>query len=108
MAEKFVARVHHAYTKAKPDEIDLSPGDIIRVTNNEHDSWWVGHNESTKERGWFPSNFVSKVETKSKTKTKRCVRCIKQFVVDEEDENYQDLIPLEVGDIIEVGKELEG
>ncbi|KAJ2506325.1 hypothetical protein IWW47_001634 [Coemansia sp. RSA 2052] len=108
MAEKFIARAHHAYTKAKPDEIDLSPGDVIRVTNNEHDSWWVGHNESTKERGWFPSNFVSKVESKPKAKTKRCVRCVKQFVVDEEDENYQDLIPLEVGDIIEVGKELEG
>ncbi|KAJ2740165.1 hypothetical protein GGI20_005952, partial [Coemansia sp. BCRC 34301] len=67
-------------------------------------------NENTKERGWFPSNFVSKVtESKVKSsKSKRCVRCIKRFVVDEEDENYQDLIPLEVGDIIEVGKELEG
>ncbi|KAJ2412523.1 hypothetical protein GGI10_003634 [Coemansia sp. RSA 2530] len=105
MAEKFIAKAHHAYTKAKPDEIDLSPGDIIRVTNNEHDAWWVGTNESTKERGWFPSNFV-KVEAKSsRTKTKRHVRCIKQYVADEDDE---DALSLEVGDIVEVGRELEG
>ncbi|KAJ2465814.1 hypothetical protein GGI03_002449, partial [Coemansia sp. RSA 2337] len=87
MAEKFVAKAHHAYTKAKPDEIDLSPGDIIRVTNNEHDAWWVGHNESTKERGWFPSNFV-KIETKSsKAKNKRHVRCIKQYIADDDDDD---------------------
>ncbi|KAJ2882027.1 hypothetical protein H4R27_003705 [Coemansia aciculifera] len=105
MAEKFTAKAHHAYTKAKPDEIDLSPGDIIRVTNNEHDAWWVGHNESTKERGWFPSNFV-KIETKSsKTKNKRHVRCIKQYIADEDDE---DALSLEVGDVVEVGRELEG
>ncbi|KAJ2492182.1 hypothetical protein IWW37_001630 [Coemansia sp. RSA 2050] len=105
MAEKFVAKAHHAYTKAKPDEIDLSPGDILRVTNNEHEAWWVGTNESTKERGWFPSNFV-KVEAKSsRTKTKRHVRCIKQYVADEDDE---DALSLKVGDIVEVGRELEG
>ncbi|KAJ2015418.1 hypothetical protein GGI06_003313, partial [Coemansia sp. S85] len=74
-------------------------------TNNEHDAWWVGTNESTKERGWFPSNFV-KVEAKSsRTKTKRHVRCIKQYVADEDDE---DALSLEVGDIVEVGRELEG
>ncbi|KAJ2111353.1 hypothetical protein IW146_005421, partial [Coemansia sp. RSA 922] len=105
MAEKFVAKAHHAYTKAKPDEIDLSPGDIIRVTNNEHDAWWVGHNESTKERGWFPSNFV-KIETKSsKAKNKRHVRCIKQYIADDDDD---DALSLEVGDVVEVGRELEG
>ncbi|KAJ2001829.1 hypothetical protein GGI04_003591 [Coemansia thaxteri] len=103
MADKFVARAHHAYTKAKPDEIDLSPGDILRVANNDHDAWWVGFNESTKERGWFPSNFVSRVESKPKAKSKRFVRCIKQYdAVDEDD------LSLQVGDIVEVRKELDG
>ncbi|KAJ1648157.1 hypothetical protein LPJ64_000517 [Coemansia asiatica] len=107
MAEKFLAKAHHAYSKAKADELDLSPGDIIRVTNDEHESWWVGHNQMTNEQGWFPSNFVDKIkskpESKPRLKSKRYVRVIKPYEATDEDD-----LSLQVGDKVEVQKEVDG
>ncbi|KAJ1899397.1 hypothetical protein LPJ66_002140 [Kickxella alabastrina] len=108
MAEKFQAKAHHAYNKAKPDELDLSPGDIIHVTNNEHTSWWIGQNQMTKEQGWFPSNFVTKLakpegSSKPKLKTKRVVRIVKAYTAMDEDD-----LDLQVGDQVEVQKEVDG
>ncbi|KAI9506248.1 hypothetical protein BX070DRAFT_77990 [Coemansia spiralis] len=107
MSEKFRVEAHHAYTKAKPDELDLSPGDIIRVLSDEHASWWVGHKEGTDEQGWFPSNFVRKIEpkpeSKSKSKPKREVRIVKQYDATDEDD-----LSLRVGDIVEIKKEVDG
>ncbi|KAJ2398410.1 hypothetical protein GGI05_000102 [Coemansia sp. RSA 2603] len=107
MAEKFLAKAHHAYSKAKADELDLSPGDIIRVTNDEHSSWWVGHNQMTNEQGWFPSNFVDRVKSstssKPKLKATRVVRIIKAYEAIDEDD-----LSLQVGDKVEVTKEVDG
>ncbi|KAJ1725239.1 hypothetical protein LPJ53_000568 [Coemansia erecta] len=114
MAEKFLAKAHHAYSKAKADELDLSPGDIIRVTNDEHSSWWVGHNQMTNEQGWFPSNFVDRVKassssggkppgSKPKLKATRAVRIIKAYEAIDEDD-----LSLQVGDRVEVTKEVDG
>ncbi|KAJ2786500.1 hypothetical protein GGI15_001464 [Coemansia interrupta] len=111
MAEKFLAKAHHAYSKAKADELDLSPGDIIRVTNDEHSSWWVGHNQMTNEQGWFPSNFVDRIKSstskppgsKPKLKATRAVRIIKAYEAIDEDD-----LSLQVGDRVEVSKEVDG
>ncbi|KAJ2544980.1 Intersectin 1 (SH3 domain protein), partial [Coemansia sp. RSA 1933] len=110
MTEKFRVEAHHAYAKTKADELDLAPGDIILVSSDEHASWWVGHKEGTNEQGWFPSNFVKRLEPrasaskpKSKPKLKREVRIIKQYdAVDEDD------LSLRIGDIVEVKKEVDG
>ncbi|KAJ1902675.1 hypothetical protein LPJ81_003474 [Coemansia sp. IMI 209127] len=109
MSEKFRVEAHHAYAKTKADELDLSPGDIILVSSDEHASWWVGHKEGTNEQGWFPSNFVKRIEPKaaskpkSKPKLKREVRIIKQYDAADEDD-----LSLMVGDIVEVKKEVDG
>ncbi|KAJ2087439.1 hypothetical protein IW138_004977 [Coemansia sp. RSA 986] len=109
MSEKFRVEAHHAYAKTKADELDLSSGDIIQVTSDEHASWWVGHKEGTNEQGWFPSNFVRKIEPKpeskpkSKPKLKREVRIIKQYDAADEDD-----LSLKVGDIVEIKKEVDG
>ncbi|KAJ1899290.1 hypothetical protein LPJ66_002199 [Kickxella alabastrina] len=108
MAEKFQAKAHHAYSKAKSDELDLSPGDIVHVTNDEHASWWVGQNQMTKEQGWFPSNFVTRLarpegSSKPKLKTKRIVRIVKAYTAMDEDD-----LDLQVGDQVEVQKEVDG
>ncbi|KAJ2162473.1 hypothetical protein GGF46_000604 [Coemansia sp. RSA 552] len=103
MAERFRAKAHHNYTKTKPDELGLAPGDIIRVTNDEHSSWWVGTNEATKESGWFPSNFVDRIEgTKAKPKLKRRVRVVQRYAATDDED-----LSLEVGDIVDVKKEVD-
>ncbi|PIA16726.1 hypothetical protein COEREDRAFT_102113 [Coemansia reversa NRRL 1564] len=90
----------YGYNATKPEELKLSPGDIVTVSNNSHPSWWEGYNETTKVSGWFPSNFVSKIENKPKPKL---VRIIKQYVATEKDD-----LSLEVEDIVEVKKEVDG
>ncbi|KAI8324290.1 hypothetical protein GQ54DRAFT_309383 [Martensiomyces pterosporus] len=111
MSAKFLARAHHAYSQSKPDELDLTPGDQIRVTNDEHPTWWVGDNTTTGKSGWFPSNFVEKVAEppratpppRSRPKFKRMARVVEQFDGAEDDD-----LSLRVGDIVEVVKEADG
>ncbi|KAJ2724527.1 hypothetical protein GGI07_001874 [Coemansia sp. Benny D115] len=108
--EKFQARAHHAYTKAKPDELDLSPGDVLRVHNDDNADWWVGENTATQEKGWFPSNFVTKTkasssrpEGKPRLRAKRWVRVTRDYVATDEDD-----LTLQAGDRVEVHKEVSG
>ncbi|KAJ2783036.1 hypothetical protein H4R18_001937 [Coemansia javaensis] len=109
MTGKFQARAHHSYAKAKPDELDLSPGDVIQVTSDEQASWWVGVNETTKESGWFPSNFVTRIEAAAKPKSggggkpRRQMRVVKRYEATDKAD-----LSLEVGDIVDVKKEVDG
>ncbi|KAJ2081658.1 hypothetical protein H4R24_002182 [Coemansia sp. RSA 988] len=93
----------YGYVGKKPEELSLSPGDVVTVKNNSHPSWWEGYNETTKASGWFPSNFVNKIENKPKPKLIRRVRIIKQYVATDKDD-----LSLEVGDIVEVKREVDG
>ncbi|KAJ1731775.1 hypothetical protein LPJ61_002368 [Coemansia biformis] len=100
---KLLVKAHHSYSKSKPDELDLSPGDIVQVTNDEHASWWVGYNETTKESGWFPSNFVTKTESKAKPKARKLVLITKRYEAADEDE-----LTLEAGDVVKVKDDVDG
>ncbi|KAJ2705475.1 hypothetical protein H4R19_005118 [Coemansia spiralis] len=100
---KFLAKAHHSYNKAKPDELDLAAGDVVQVTNDDHASWWVGVNESSGESGWFPSNFVTRAEAKPKSKARRQVLITKRYEAADEDE-----LTLEVGDIVKVKDDVDG
>ncbi|KAJ2356662.1 hypothetical protein GGF43_001928 [Coemansia sp. RSA 2618] len=103
MTEKFSVKALHSYSKAKPEELELKDGDTVRVTNDDDPSWWVGTNDRTKENGWFPSSFVQKIESKPKPKLRRRVRVIKRYDATDEDD-----LSLEVGDIVDVKKEVDG
>ncbi|KAJ2139549.1 hypothetical protein IW139_000419 [Coemansia sp. RSA 353] len=101
MTEKFLVKAVHSYSKNKSEELELKEGDTVRVSNDDDPSWWTGTNDRTKENGWFPSSFVHKIETKPKLK--RRVRIIKRFEASDEDD-----LTLEIGDIVDVKKEVDG
>ncbi|KAJ1938945.1 Protein BZZ1, partial [Linderina pennispora] len=110
MSFKFTAKAHLAYTKSKPDEVGLTPGDTLNVTNDEHGEWWVGVNTTTGESGWFPANYVSKVEehrtpppARRPKKPKRMARALQSFEAVEDDD-----LALQPGDIVEIIQETDG
>ncbi|KAJ1836754.1 hypothetical protein LPJ63_000074 [Coemansia sp. RSA 2711] len=94
------------YSKAKPEELELRLKDVILVENDTDPSWWLGTNTETGHKGWFPSSFVRKddeAKPKSKPKLKRRVRVVKRYEATDEDD-----LSLEVGDIVDVKKEVDG
>jgi hypothetical protein len=56
LGQSMLCQVHHAYQGTQQDELTLHVNDVIKVTNTEFDTWWVGTNIITGEEGWFPSN----------------------------------------------------
>ncbi|KAJ2846787.1 hypothetical protein IWW36_004179 [Coemansia brasiliensis] len=103
MTEKFLVKAIHSYSKVKPDELELKEDDTIHVENDDDSSWWMGTSSRTNERGWFPSSFVAKIESKPKPKSKRRVRVIRRYEATEDDD-----LSLEVGDIVDVKREIDG
>ena len=53
----------YPYTAAQPDELKLLKGDKVVVIEKSSDGWWKGYKVSTKEIGWFPSNYMELPET---------------------------------------------
>ncbi|KAL0096655.1 hypothetical protein J3Q64DRAFT_1708765 [Phycomyces blakesleeanus] len=51
---------HHAYDAQQQDEISFKEGEIIHVTDQSNDDWWLGTKDNSTS-GYFPSNFVSPV-----------------------------------------------
>jgi hypothetical protein len=51
------AKAIYDYQAVRPDELDLKEGDVITVTAQQVDSWWLGTNAVGKS-GVFPSTFV--------------------------------------------------
>ncbi|ESN91166.1 hypothetical protein HELRODRAFT_90371 [Helobdella robusta] len=51
-------RVQHSYLPQHSDELQLTIGDIIKVTEKCDDGWWVGAANSTNKFGLFPGNYV--------------------------------------------------
>ncbi|OZJ06369.1 hypothetical protein BZG36_00757 [Bifiguratus adelaidae] len=60
MRDKFV-KAYSVYEAQREDELSLSVGDTIKVTNDSEPDWWTGEKEDGSS-GWFPSNFVSPAE----------------------------------------------
>ena len=46
---------HHAYEPQREDELALSKGDIVTVTDSSDPDWWVGKKDDGSS-GFFPSN----------------------------------------------------
>lgn len=46
------------FEKDHADDIDLVPGDKLKVISKSPSGWWVGQNLTTGFTGKFPSNFV--------------------------------------------------
>ncbi|KAJ3278495.1 hypothetical protein HK104_002288, partial [Borealophlyctis nickersoniae] len=56
-----VVRALYDYNGAEESSLSFRQGDIIQVLNQLESGWWDGLCRG--ERGWFPSNYVSPVET---------------------------------------------
>ena len=48
----------YPYTAIQHDELMLAKGDRVIVMEKSSDGWWKGCKVSTKEVGWFPSNYM--------------------------------------------------
>ncbi|XP_069079957.1 SH3 domain-containing protein 21 isoform X2 [Pleurodeles waltl] len=49
-------KVEFSYTPEKPDELELTSGEIVEVIQEIEDGWWLG--KKGEKIGAFPSNFV--------------------------------------------------
>ena len=60
--ETFISQFN--YTAVNDDELSLVKGMRVVVLKEEADGWWLGKdaNDGTN-KGWFPSNYVSKVRS---------------------------------------------
>jgi len=68
----FECKVKFPYKSTMPDELDLEPDQIIRVTKDEgiDDGWWQGEIFGGKDNGKsgvFPNNFVEKIKPTSQS-----------------------------------------
>ena len=46
----------HAYEAQQDDELNLKPGDTLRVLNADNNDWWTVEDISTGKQGLVPSN----------------------------------------------------
>ncbi|VDN50765.1 unnamed protein product [Dracunculus medinensis] len=46
----------YSYEPQREDELRLSKGDVVTVTEKSSDGWWKGQCHS--QTGWFPSNYI--------------------------------------------------
>ena len=51
-------KVTFDYTAEQQDELGLTTGQFIRIIQKIEGGWWEGQIEGTKDKGWFPDNFV--------------------------------------------------
>ena len=57
-----ICRVINAYEPECSDELDLTPDEMIVVTERDPSGWWMGYNQVTKQKGLFPSNYVAVID----------------------------------------------
>lgn len=65
MATPFKVKALYEYTSAHDDDLKFKGGQVINVTEEEGDDWYVGDYtdaSGTKQEGMFPRNFVEKWE----------------------------------------------
>ncbi|PVV05306.1 hypothetical protein BB560_000176 [Smittium megazygosporum] len=104
----FMVKVKNNYQKQKPDEIDLALDDVIEVKETEFETWWVGKSQKTGLQGWFPSNFVEKIDFTSPPSRPRPSKNFKKAIVlhDYEPKADEDL-QLRKGSIVEILEEFD-
>ena len=50
--------VLYNYIPKHPDELELREGDVVNVTDQFDDGWFIGISERTNAVGTFPGNYV--------------------------------------------------
>lgn len=46
----------HAYEAQQDDELNLKPGDTLKVLNADNNDWWTVEDVATGKQGLVPSN----------------------------------------------------
>ncbi|KAJ3042206.1 hypothetical protein HDV00_007916 [Rhizophlyctis rosea] len=64
--QPFLVRVLHDYKGSGDNGLVIRAGDVIEVTRGNESGWWFGGNE-VGEVGWFPSNYVLRIQSPSPT-----------------------------------------
>lgn len=82
----------------KASVLQLSVGDVVKVTDSSHSDWWLG--ECKGATGAFPSSHV---EVADFSHQHTHVHCVSSFTAQKEGE-----LSLHVGDVIEVTEEPDG
>ena len=54
-------RVIYPYKPQQTDELQLTVGDILTVTMQCDDGWFVGHSTLSGSYGTFPGNYVQPI-----------------------------------------------
>lgn len=54
--------VRYEFQAQKDDQIDILPGEIIVLSKTSDTGWWRGFRMRDGAKGWFPGEYVEKVE----------------------------------------------
>lgn len=65
-----VVRAIHDYNSTESACISFRKGETLRVYERHESGWWDGVNSKHK-RGWFPSNFVERIDTSGPSPSRR-------------------------------------
>jgi predicted ferric reductase len=65
------ARAIYDYEPLSTDELALKEGDMVSVEDRDPSGWWTGTNQTTKQRGLFPKNYVVLIDKVTKLKEGR-------------------------------------
>ncbi|RKP35186.1 hypothetical protein BJ085DRAFT_36703, partial [Dimargaris cristalligena] len=122
-----LVRCRQPYFKQREDELEMRAHDYILVLSQEVETWWIGLNLHTNDKGWFPKDFVKQVgqypktslpklqqeiqaksQMKAHTRPKRNPYAMMVEVLFDYDPQDDDELQLVTGDIIGVMKEIEG
>ncbi|KAI0685627.1 hypothetical protein BC835DRAFT_1289821 [Cytidiella melzeri] len=57
-----IERVHRSFTPTLPDELEVRPGDSVRVLKQFDDGWAYALNVGTGQRGLFPVDCLRSAE----------------------------------------------
>ncbi|KAJ8314820.1 hypothetical protein KUTeg_006970 [Tegillarca granosa] len=67
-----IATVIAPYTATGPEQLSLSPGQLIQVRKKSPSGWWEGELQARgqkKKIGWFPANYVKLLGSSSRRST---------------------------------------
>ena len=55
-----IATALYDYNATEDNELNLTVGDTVYVTEYTSEGWWHGQSQSTGQQGLFPSNYVER------------------------------------------------
>ncbi|KAI9197088.1 ras guanine nucleotide exchange factor domain-containing protein [Polychytrium aggregatum] len=61
--KRVIVQTLHAYKGTEESTLTFNKGELVHVLNQLESGWWDGVRLPSGERGWFPSNYVVRIDS---------------------------------------------